>query len=139
MSKYGTFDVENKETAEAVSDSSVAVMPGTSEIVNASEVDELIESNIITLKNPYTFEGKEYTEIDLTGMEDMTAGDMIRVEKLYSRANSGLNVMPEVSEEYALFFAASVTKLPIEFFYGLPAKTMMRIKNRVMGFLFGED
>ena len=34
------------------------------------------ESLILKFKKPYVFEGKEYTEVDLSAMEDMTAEDL---------------------------------------------------------------
>lgn len=127
------------QQAEGTEQGATLVMPGTNELVAAEDIEDIVESNVIRLNKPYMFEGQEYNEIDLSGMDDMTTRDMLKIEKLYNRANGGASVMPEVSEEYALFFAATVTKLPVEFFYGLPAKMAIRIKNRVMGFLFGSD
>lgn len=94
---------------------------------------------VIRLKKPYLFEGKEYTEIDLTGMDDMTAADMIALEKQYDKRNPGINAVPEVKISYAMMMAARVTRLPVEFFNGLPQREAMKVKNRVMGFLFGSD
>lgn len=95
---------------------------------------------IIKFKKPYRFEGKEYTELDLSGMEDMTGADMIAVNKIMQRTSSAMiDVMPEVSLEYAFYFAARAAKLPVEFFQNLPTKESMKVKNRVMGFLFGSD
>ena len=34
------------------------------------------ESLILKFRKPYMFEGKEYTEVDLSAMEDMTAEDL---------------------------------------------------------------
>ena len=93
----------------------------------------------IALKKPYLFEGKEYTEIDLTGMDDMTAADMIALENQYDKRHPGINVMPEVRVEYAVMMAARAAKLPVEFFNGLPQREAVKVKNRVMGFLFGSD
>ena len=104
----------------------------------SSDVEENEEvSMLIKFKKPYKFEGKEYTEIDLTCMEDLTGADMIAVNKIMQRTNPGINVMPEVSVEYAFHFAARAAKLPVEFFTNLPPKESMKVKSRVMGFLFG--
>ena len=97
------------------------------------------DSLVIKFKKPYRFEGKEYTELDLSGMEDMTGADMIAVNKIMQRTSAGIDVMPEVSVEYAFYFAARAAKLPVEFFKNLPPKESMKVKNRVMGFLFGSD
>ena len=97
------------------------------------------EKLVLALKKPYLFEGKEYTEIDLTGMDDMTAADMIALENQYDKRHPGINVMPEVRVEYAVMMAARAAKLPVEFFNGLPQREAVKVKNRVMGFLFGSD
>lgn len=104
---------------------------------NGAEDEE--ESLVIKLKKPYRFEGKEYTEIDLSGLEELTAADMIALENQYDRKSPGINVMPEVKVGYAVMMAARAAKLPVEFFNGLPPKDAMKVKNRVMGFLFGSD
>ena len=107
---------------------------------NAASVDvEDEESMVVKFKKPYRFEGKEYTEIDLSGMEDLTGADMIAVNKIMSRTSAGIDVMPEVSVEYACYFAARAAKQPVEFFTSLPPRELMKVKNRVMGFLFGSD
>lgn len=106
---------------------------------SVEEDDEDDASLVITLKKPYKFEGKEYTEIDLSGLEDLTAADMIAVNKYMDRTAAGIQVMPEVSLEYACVLASKATKQPVEFFMGLPPKQAVKVKNRVMGFLFGTE
>lgn len=105
----------------------------------AAVEDEDEDSLIIKLKKPYKFEGKEYTEIDLSGLEDLSAADMIAVNKYMDRTATGIQVMPEVSLEYACVFASKAAKLPVEFFTNLPPKQAIKVKNRVMGFLFGAE
>lgn len=109
--------------------------------INRMETEEVEDGLVISLKKPYLFEGKTYTEIDLTGMEELTGEDMIAINKIMQRTSpgAGTDVMPEVSTEYACYFAAKAAKLPVEFFMLLPAWAMLRVKNRVMGFLFGSD
>ena len=97
------------------------------------------ESLVIRFGKPYRFEGREYTELDLSGLEDLTAADMIALENQYEKRNPGINVMPEVKLGYAMMMAARAAKLPVEFFDGLPQREAMKVKNRVMGFLFGSD
>ncbi len=99
---------------------------------------EVEESLVIKFNKPYLFEGRTYDGIDLSGMEEMTAADMIAVSKLVSRS-SGVDVIPEVSLEYACHFAARAANQPVEFFLYLPPREVMKVKNRVMGFLFGSD
>lgn len=100
------------------------------EVVNVED-----EGLTIKLSKPYTFEGKEYTEVDLSGIEKMTAEDMIAVNKILER-NGHVGTMPEVTIEYVVYMAARAAKLPVEFFKGLPMKDAIKVKGRITGFLF---
>ncbi len=106
-------------------------------VTAAAENEE--ESMVIVFKKPYVFEHEEYTEIDLSCLEDIQASDMIAVNKIMKRTSPGIDVMPEVSMEYACNIAAKATQKPIEFFLQLPPREAMRVKNKVLGFLFGSE
>lgn len=122
---------EKTEKMEAVAVESTATF-------DEAENEEV--SMIIKFKKPYKFEGKEYTEVDLSGLDDLQASDMIAVNKYMQRTSGGvIDVMPEVSMEYACVLASKAAKLPIEFFTSLPPREAMKVKNRVMGFLFGSE
>lgn len=100
------------------------------------ETDDIEDDGILKLRKPYTFEGKVYTEIDLTALADMTVADLKAVARFAGKTASG-DLAPEVSLAYAIALTSRKCGLPMEFFDGLPASEGMRIKNRVMGFLFG--
>lgn len=42
--------------------------------LGAAEQETEEESLVLKFRKPYKFEGQEYTEVDLSGMEDMTPG-----------------------------------------------------------------
>lgn len=110
------------------------------EVIENEVVDVEEESAVVVFAKPYKFEGKEYTEVDLSALENLTADDMIATNKYMQRGSGGhIDVMPEVTLEYACVISAKALNLPIEFFTGLPAKEAMKVKNRVMGFLFGQE
>ena len=93
---------------------------------------------VIELKKPITFEGKQYGEIDLTGLENIRAADMIAVNRELTRVgNSDLN--QEWTLEYAYHLAARASGEPIEFFEQLMALPAMRVKNCVSSFLFSQE
>ena len=91
---------------------------------------------IIKLKNPITFEGEEYNQIDLTKLHDIKAADMINVNRMLARRGNSASTQ-ELTLEYALHMANIVTGLPIEFFEQLPPYAALAIRGRVTGFLFG--
>ena len=85
------------------------------------------ESLILKFRKPYMFEGKEYTEVDLSAMEDMTAEDLCAMGKIMTK----LGIVNPV--------AARASGKPVEFFKGLPPKEGIKLKNMVTGFLYGGD
>jgi hypothetical protein len=93
---------------------------------------------LVIFKKPVTWEGSTYTEVDLSSLENLKASDMIQVQRTMEKSGS-VSVLPELSLEYALLFAAKATKIPVEFFQSLPPKEAIKVKNRVTSFFFGED
>jgi len=89
--------------------------------------------DIIKFYKEYSFEGKIYQEINLEALEDLTAADMIATHRTLDRTGGNTS---EASLEYAMAIAARASKQPIEFFQLLPMKEAIKVKNRVVGFLF---
>ena len=96
------------------------------------------EDLVLRFKKPYSFEGESYTEVDLSGLEDLSAADLCKVGKMVKKTD-GLDPIAEMSLPYAIYMAARVTGKPIEFFQQLPAREAIKLKNLVAGFLYGGD
>lgn len=103
-------------------------------VLPAAEENELI----LRFAKPYRFEGAEYSEVDLTGLENMSAGDLCAVGKLVARS-LGATPVPELTVDYAVYMAARASGKPVEFFQRLPAKEAIKLKNLVTSFLYGGD
>ncbi len=109
------------------------------EVVNVDKSGEVVESPyILPLKNPIMFEGKRYDRIDLTGLENIRAADMIAVNHRLNGVGY-VDFLQENSMEYALNLASIASELPIEFFYQLKPGTAMRVKKCVSSFLYGQE
>ena len=104
-------------------------------LTNAQE-DE--SSTLVKFSKAYRFEGKDYTEVDLSAMEDMTAADLCAVGKIMTRLGI-VNPVAEMTVDYAIYMAARASGKPVEFFQGLPTKEGIKLKNMVTGFLYGGD
>lgn len=104
------------------------------EAVKAEEDDRLV----LPLSKEYQFEDRKYTEIDLHGLEDLTAADLIKVNRHLSMTGN-VDYQKEMSLEYACELAAAGTELPIEFFMGLKPKDALKLKSRVTIFLYGAE
>ena len=87
----------------------------------------------LKLSKEYDFEGQKIGEIDLSGLDNLTAADMIQANKVLTN-NGTVSVL-----EYDLIIAAGALKMPIEFFKQLKPKDALALKNRVTSFLFGEE
>lgn len=91
---------------------------------------------VIKFNKPYKFEGKEYKEVNLSKIENLTTGDLIQADAQFS-STGNFSVMNEMTTGYSCIIASRATDKPIEFFEGLPAREGLRVKNVIMGFLNG--
>ena len=106
------------------------------EIKSAENVQHKAErgerNNIVTLKRPYTFESKEYTEIDLGGLENMTIQDAIDTQiDLFGQQEVASSLLCETTTAFAMEIAAKASGLPIEFFKMLPINVGRQVKRAV--------
>ena len=99
---------------------------------------ELENENILKLSKVYKFEDTTIGEIDMSGMENLTADDMIKANRVLS-SSGNVSVLQETSLEYAITIAASATGPPIVCFKGLCPKDAIKVKNKVTSFFFGEE
>lgn len=90
---------------------------------------------LIKFSGTYRFEGQEYREIDLAGLEDLTAADLIEADKAFI-ASGQVAALNEMSLGYACIIAAKVSAKPVEFFQGLPAKDAISVKSVVTNFFY---
>ena len=98
------------------------------------------EDLVLRFAKPYKFGGMEYTEVDLSGLEDVTAGVLENVGKIVAKKNPGMNpALQEMSLTFCTYLAQRVAKLPLEFFAGLPAKEAIKLKALVTNFLYAGD
>lgn len=109
------------------------------DVVTVDANGEVIEGEYVVVFNkPYEFEGQVYDKVDLSGLDDLTANDMIAANRVLDRTGS-FTFLPEMSLEYACIIAAKAAKLPVEFFKGLHPREAVKIKNRVTAFFYGAD
>lgn len=106
----------------------------------ASAEDAGESALVLKLSKPYTFEGETCAEIDLSGLEAVTAGMLERVSKTILQQSPSLNpAMLESTMPFCIELVVRVTKRPYEFFRGLPVQDAMKLKALVANFLYGGD
>lgn len=123
-----------QQEPDIIQDAAMAPTPAQDAKPQAQEDPE----SYVRFSKPYPFEGKNYAGIDLGGMEQLSAKDMIEAEKYLSKKGI-ISPIPEMTMEYVGFIANRATGQPIEFFKGLPPKDATKVKNAVTGFFYGED
>lgn len=90
---------------------------------------------VIKLKTPIMFEGNRYDKIDLNGLENIKAADMVTINRRMTRTGN-IDTSPEASLEFALNMANLATGIPLEFFEQLPPYAAIAVKGRVTSFLY---
>ena len=123
----------NPEAAPAAAPAAAATTVAPAAAPDTEDQEDLV----LRFQKPYSFEGETYTEVDLSGLEDLSAADLCKVGKMVKKID-GVDPIAEMSLPYAIFMAARVTGKPLEFFQQLPAREAVKLKNLVVGFLYGE-
>lgn len=102
--------------------------------ITAEAVPQEERQNVIELKKPYTFEKKEYREIDLSGLDKLTIQDAIDIQmQLFNARETASVVLCETTTAFAREVAAKATSLPVEFFKFLPLGVSKRVTAAVQG------
>lgn len=84
--------------------------------------------NVIRLNKPYVFEGKEYTEIDLSGLERLTVKDAVDAQRrLINAGEAAASLVCETTTAFSRELAAMASGLPIEFFQMMPRGVSRRV------------
>ena len=91
---------------------------------------------LLKLNRPYVFEGKEYAEIDLAGLDKLTVQDAINAQRqLFNEREPAAMLLCETTTAFVRILAAKATGLPIEFFKLAPRSVSRRIYGMVMGYM----
>lgn len=131
--------LKQKIRRNAIMNNSTKTVEMTEDVIVLDKDGEVLENEYVVVFNkPYYFEDKEYTKVDLRGLDNLTAADMIAANKVLDRTGS-FTFLPEMSLEYACIIAAKATNLPVEFFKGLHPKEAVKVKNRITAFFYGTD
>ena len=102
--------------------------------VEAPQQEE--KEGVVVLSRPYKFEGKEYSEIDLSGIKNLKIKDAIEAQKqLFNEREIAATVMSETTTAFARTIAAKATGKPIEFFKLAPHRVSRKVTQMVQSVL----
>lgn len=91
----------------------------------------------VKFSKPITWEDKEYSGVDMSGLEQLSGRQYCEAVKKFTSAGN-IDTMMQMNPNFACIIGSMVTGLPIEFFYDLPARELNAIKNRVSIYFFKE-
>ena len=83
--------------------------------------------------------GKEYEEIDLSGLEKLTIRDAIDTQLELFGVEVAASVLCETTTAFARTMAAKATGLPIEFFKLMPRGAFRRVAGMVRRYMNADD
>jgi len=114
-----------------------AKLEAASDINNEDEVDKAYEqarkdfSYKVRFKIPYVFEGKEYRELDLSGLMDMTQSDAEYLDRVMQRMNHRITGNKFDDSVYIKHVAMKATGLPIEFFSNMKWSNFEDVRSTI--------
>ena len=87
--------------------------------------------NIVKFAKPYSFEGTEYTEVDLSGMDKLTIQDMIDIQKSLANELASLAAQ-EATTSFAQEMATKASGKPVEFFKLMPRAKIKQVQTAIL-------
>lgn len=104
------------------------------------EVEQTKRAHVIVLKKPHTWEQKEFQEIDLGGLDQLTIQDAIEAQRdLFGQQEVASSLLCETTTAFAMEIAAKASGLPIEFFKMLPINVGRKVKRDVQEYIRKSD
>ena len=101
-----------------------------------AETAEVNPKYIVKFKKPYRFEGRDYTEVDLSGLERLTVKDAIEVQRdLFSQQEVAASLLTETTTAFARALAVRATGRPVEFFQQMPRRLSKLVCRAVQEYM----
>ena len=98
--------------------------------------EQTYEKITVKFSKPYLFEGNEYDEVDLSGIQDLTIQDAIDTQReLFGEQEVAASILCETTTAFARSIAAKASSMPIEFFKLMPRGYMKRVAAQVRSYL----
>lgn len=108
----------------------------TKTINDEGKMEEKKDWLILDLKTPVEYQGMKITQIDMTGLRDMTGRELNVIYDLYASQGGSGFALQESTLLFAQVVASRVCGYPLEAIMELKAKDSVYLKNRVYRFFF---
>lgn len=108
--------------------------------VEGAETAEADRRLVVKFNKPYRFEGKEYTEVDMSGLERLTVKDAIEVQRqLFNQQEVAASLLTETTTAFARALAVKATGRPVEFFQQMPRGASKLVSRAVREYMNVEN
>lgn len=108
-------------------------MSENNKVIEMPERKESESNYLVKFSKPHTFEGREYPSLDLSGLENLTSNDLFEASR-HLATSAYITPRPEADPQFCCFIAATVCKIPPEFFEKLPLRDGVKVRNTVQSF-----
>lgn len=129
-------DSKSDNVSEESDNDSVTYATSGDDVIDFVTEDNEDDDAIVHLSKKMKYEGKIITEIDISGIKDLNAKDLKKVEKLYRKTAKNLSAAPETTLDYAIAMASYLTGMPVGLLSLMSATDSLKLKNRVINFLY---
>lgn len=128
--EYSKEEILNNETEESAALEAASDVTAQDEEKDKAKGRNEVIPYTVHLSKTYELEGRKISEVDLSGLEDLTTADGEYIERVMARLNhTPTNKFMDLT--YTKHIAMKVTGLPIEFFNALKWKDQQRITSRI--------
>ena len=103
---------------------------------NAVVSEKISVEDLVFKVEPFTYDGKEYTEVDLRKVKDLTALQLELVEDALTEAGKSTQAM-WTSIRGATMLAAAANGMPFDWLGNMKAKDAVNLRNGVFAFFLG--
>lgn len=90
----------------------------------------------LKLEHPFEYDEKKYSEIDISKLPEITAGQLCRIDRVIAKEGY-IGVRPEITRQYAMFVACEMNDMPYDWLNEMRATDSIRLRELVSLFFFG--
>ena len=92
---------------------------------------------LVKLSKPYQVSGEDFTQLDLSGLEDLRSEDLFEANRQFA-TESYITPKPECDPMFCCLLAAMASGKPPELFEKLNIKDTLKVRNCVQDFFQSE-
>lgn len=106
----------------------------------SNEAAVVIPELVAKLRKPFTFEGTQYTEIDLSGVAKLKATDALEIDDFIMQRRDAAGYLLPLSHPFWVYYLAfKGSELPIEAYQAMPIRSIRAVTETLNDWLNLEE